>query len=66
MKFNKGKKAKKIGLWVGYVFSYFLFTTILYFILSYAKSSVDWSYFAVIGITIVIVIIGLLIRRALK
>jgi len=65
MIFEEDKKVEKIGSILGYIFSYFLFTTILYLILLSLKS---WnvSYISVIVITIVITLIGIVIKNLLK
>jgi len=67
MIFEQNKPIEKFGQRTGYMFSYFLFTTILFFILTLlGKVPESWSYFHVMGITILIVIIGFVIRWFLK
>lgn len=67
MIFEQNKSIEKFGQRTGYIFSYFLFTTILFFILTLLdKIPESWSYFRVMGITILIVFIGFLIKRLLK
>jgi len=57
--------SEKVGNKMGYVFGYFLFTTILFLILNLVKKS-GWNYLNTIGITILIVIIGVSIKKLLK
>ena len=67
MIFEENKAIEKVGEKLGYVFSYFLFTTILFFILSLLKKIPEtWPYFHVMGITILIALIGIGIKRLLK
>jgi len=65
--FEQDKSVEKWGEKVGYISSYFLFTTILFFILTLLnKIPESWSYAHVMGITILIVFIGFVIKRLLK
>lgn len=58
---------RKIGEIIGYLFMYFLFTTILYFILNFLdKIPKTWNYFHIIILTGVIVLLGNVIREILK
>ena len=58
---------KKIGKWTGYVIMYFIFTTILFFILKLLhRIPENWNYFHVVLITIMIVLLGTLIKMLLK
>ena len=67
MIFEENKTIEKLGERLGYIFSYFLFTTILFLILIFLKKIPEsWSYFQVMGITISIAVIGIVIRRFLK
>ena len=67
MIFEKNKAIEKFGQKAGYIFSYFLFTTILFFILVLlGKIPESWSYIHVMGITILVVFIGFVIKRLLK
>jgi len=67
MIFEQNKSLEKLGEKLGYIFSYFLFTTILFFILMLLKKiPQSWSYFHVMGITILIALIGIIIKRFLK
>jgi hypothetical protein len=61
------EKAENYGKVVGYLFSFFLLTTILFLILRYTqKLPLTWTYLHVIMIIIVIVLIGSGIERMLK
>jgi hypothetical protein len=52
---------------LGYVLMYFIFTTILFFILVLLKKLPDtWTYFHVITVTLTIILVGKLIRWFLK
>ena len=67
MIFEENRTIEKLGEKLGYIFSYFLFTTILFLILIFLKKIPEsWSYFHVMGITILIAVIGIAIRRFLK
>jgi len=67
MIFEKNETAEKLGERLGYIFSYFLFTTILFFILTLLeKIPESWSYPYVMGITILIASIGIGIKRFLR
>ena len=67
MTFEQNKGIEKLGEKIGFIFSYFLFTTILFFILVLLKKIPEsWSYLYVMGITILIVLIGAIIKRLLK
>ena len=62
----KAKKNKSIE-WLGYIIMYFIFTTVLYFILRFFnKLPETWNYFYIAIITLFIVLIGRLIRLLLK
>jgi hypothetical protein len=67
MIFEQNKTIEKFGKKIGYIFSYFLFTTILFFILTILKKIPEtWSYIHVMGITVLIALTGALIKRFLK
>ena len=58
---------KKIGEGLGYLFSYFTFTTILYFVVYYLEKIPEtWTYFHVMLITLIIAYIGFVISWLLK
>ena len=67
MIFEENKKIINLGEKFGYLFSYFLFTTILFFILMLLKKIPEsWSYIHIMGITILIALIGIVTKRLLK
>ena len=67
MIFEENKTFEKLGEKLGYIFSYFLFTTILFFILGVLKKIPEsWSYIHVMGIVILIALVGVIIKRFLK
>ncbi|MBS3108007.1 hypothetical protein J4468_03775 [Candidatus Woesearchaeota archaeon] len=58
---------ERIGEKLGFLLSYVFFTTILFFILKFfSKLPASWGYFHIAGITLIITIIGLAVRRFLK
>jgi len=67
MIFEENKTIENLGGKLGYIFSYFLFTTILFFILGVMKKIPEsWSYIHVMGIVILIVLVSATIKRFLK
>jgi len=67
MEFNKNNKITAIGEKLGYIFSYFLFTTILYIILNLLKKIPEsWSYLNIMIITFIIALAGIIIRKILR
>jgi len=67
MIFEENKTIEKLGEKLGYIFSYFLFTTILFFILTLLeKIPESWYYPHVMGITILIALIGIGIKKLLR
>lgn len=65
MKFEK--KSNKIVQWCGYIAMYFIFTTVLYFLLKFLnKLPETWGYIHVIVITLFMVLLGKLIKMLLK
>lgn len=66
MELKRSKKEKYKEL-IGYILMYFIFTTILYFILkSLDKIPERWNYFYIMIITLLIVFIAKLIRRYIR
>jgi hypothetical protein len=60
-------KNRKFGKELGFIFSYFIFTTILFFVLkTLNKLPLGWNYFYIMWITLLIVLVGLLFRRFLE
>jgi len=67
MIFEENKTIENLGGKLGYIFSYFLFTTILFFILGVLKKIPEsWSYIYVMGIVILIILVSTIIKRFLK
>jgi hypothetical protein len=64
---EENKSLLNLGQKIGYLISYFLFTTILYFILLFLnKLPASWNYFHIILLTIAITLIGIIIQRLLR
>lgn len=67
MRFEKDKSIEKAGTKVGYVLGYLIFTTVLYFILKIlGKIPESWNYLHIAAITLMITLIGIIIKRFLK
>lgn len=67
MQFEKEKSIATIGRAFGFLLSYFLFTTILYFLLNLLdKLPAHWSYLHVIALTAALIGLSALIKRLLK
>jgi hypothetical protein len=67
MQFGESQSGRTIGVVVGYAFSYFLFTTILYWVLFLLKKlPTSWFYIHIMAITATIAVLGFGIRRLLK
>lgn len=67
MIFEHNRSVEKTGEILGYIFSYFLFTTILFLILTLLKKIPEsWTHLHVMGITALIALIGIIIKRILK
>ena len=67
MIFEQDKRIEKIGEKAGYLLSYFLFTTILFFILAVLRKIPEsWSYLHVMAITILIAFMVYGIKMVLK
>ena len=65
--FKQDNSIEEIGQILGYLTSYFLFTTIMYFMLSVLnKIPPSWNYVQMIGITSIIIIIGTLLKRWMR
>lgn len=64
---EENKTIESLGEKLGYIFSYFIFTTILFFILSISnKISGPLSYVYVMVIVALISVAGILIKRFLR
>lgn len=58
---------ERSGERAGYLFSYFMFTTMLYFLLIFLKKLPgDWSYLSVAFFTFCITLTGEAVKRMLK
>jgi hypothetical protein len=67
MLFKEDKSIQKWGKATGYVFGYFLFTTILFFVLTLLGKIPDhWSYLHIAAITLFISIVGAGLNLYLK
>jgi len=64
MRFEENKFLEGFGQKAGYVFSYLLFTTILFFIINLKDSNI--SYLIVMIMTLIIVLMGVILKRKLK
>ncbi len=67
MFFEQNNSIERFGEKIGYAFAYFLFTTILFFILKLLnKIPASWSYYNIMVITLVIALLGIVIKRFLN
>jgi hypothetical protein len=67
MIFEQDKSTEKLGEKIGFAAGYFLFTTILFLILLLLnKLPASWTYLHIMAITLVIVLMGFLVKRLLK
>jgi hypothetical protein len=67
MEFDKNHSNFSISVYAGYLFSYFIFTTVLYFILTLLnKIPCEWTYFHVMIITISLIIISKILGKILE
>ena len=65
--FKESKLFEKTGKKIGYVFSLFISTTILFFILTFLdKLPSLWSYFYVMAIIFLISLVGIILKHFLK
>tara|TARA_Y100000031_G_C8170667_1_gene361638 strand:- start:407 stop:667 length:261 start_codon:yes stop_codon:yes gene_type:complete len=64
---QENRSIQNVGEKAGFIIGYFLFTTVLYFVLFFLKRMpVSWSYGHIMIITAVIVLIGTSIKRLLR
>ena len=64
---EKENSSKKIIEFVGWIGSYFLFSTILYFALKFLKKLPDtWDYFSILILTASIILVGGFLRKIIK
>ena len=67
MIFEESKTIEKVGEKLGYIFSYFVFTSILFLILVLSKKMPQsWSYMNIVGSGLLIALTGVVLRRILK
>jgi hypothetical protein len=67
MIFEKSKTIEKIGLKIGFVFSYFMFTTILFFVMVFLdKLPATWNYGYIMIITLAITLLGAYVKKVLQ
>jgi len=67
MDFEQDRSIEIFGEKTGYIFSYFLFTTFLFYILVFLNNIPEsWSYIHIMGITFTIVFVGISIKRFLN
>lgn len=67
MVFEQKGTDEKIGIVVGFIFMYFVFTTILFYILILLeKLPKSWNYFYIMIITAIVVLIGFATRKYIK
>lgn len=68
MNFEKSiSKVEKIGRITGYIFVYFLFTTILFYMFVLLdRFPASWSYLHLVGITFLITLLGVEIKWELS
>lgn len=58
---------EKLGEYAGFILMFFIFATILFFILTFLdKIPESWTYFHVIFLVLFINIIGFLIKKTLR
>ena len=63
---SEQKNLEKLGEKAGFAFSYLLSTSILFGILSILNKLHGMNYFHILGITLLVVTVGLTITRLLK
>jgi len=67
MIFEQNNSIERFGEKIGYIFSYFLFTTVLLFILKLLnKIPNSWSYFHIMITAFLITLLGVVIKRFLE
>jgi len=65
--FKSNKNIETFGQIAGYIFAYFLFTSILFFLLSIVhKIPSSWNYFNIMAVTFAVALAGIIIKRLLK
>jgi len=67
MNFENNNYFEKTGKYFGFILMFFLFSTILYFVLNYTNKIPDsFQYYNIFFITVPIILIGSLIKLFLK
>jgi len=67
MDFKHKTSNENLGFKIGFLLSYFIFTTILFYLLTFlSKVPSDWNYLNIMSITAGISILGIVIKRLLK
>jgi len=60
---DEKEKNSNLGRYIGYILMFFIFTTILYFLLTILeKLPASWNYFNILLIVLMIVFIGKIIK----
>ncbi len=67
MQFEPKPTLQNWGHRAGFLFSYAIFTTMLFFIMTWlGKLPANWNYIHVMGLTALIILLGLGIQRLLR
>jgi len=67
MDFKQSKFIEEFSEKAGYLLSYFLFTIIIYLIFSFLnKLPPNWSFFHIMGVTLIITVTGIIIGGFLQ
>ena len=63
MEYEEGHRLERTGVFFGFLFSYAVFTTILYYVLHFLdRLPFSWTWMHVALITLIIVLIGMLLE----
>jgi hypothetical protein len=67
MRFEDNKDEEKGWKIIGFILSYFVFTTVLFFLLRFLKKiPSSWSYLNIMIITLIITATGMILSKYLK
>jgi len=66
MEFQTNSSGILFGKFIGFIFSFSLFFTILYFVLSFSNKIGSWTIYHIIALTAIISLIGFGLKRWLK
>lgn len=66
MESEQNKSIEKIRMETGFLFSYLLFTTLLFGIFLFLNKLNELNYFHILGITLLMTILGFIINRLLQ